>query len=235
MSPNARDTFAVVSRSVVFHLCSGAVVLLFLVFLPFIWAPLRFGWPVLRAFVFAQLWLLRVICGQRYKLDLAHVPDGAAIYAVRHEALWETLVLPVLLNNPVVFLKQEILAYPVAGAVARKLGYIGLDRGGSTDRVRAAFDEARDRASDGRGFLIFPNGTRDPAQRDRVQTGVAVLYRALGVPCVPIVLDSGGLWPYKSWIRRPGVITVRALPPIAPGLRTSDLLKRLQADLSEPA
>ena len=62
-----------------------------------------------------------------------------------------------------------------------------------------------------------------------------MLYRALGLPCVPLVLNSGALWPHRSWRRYPGVITVRALAPVPAGLRTSDFLAQLERDLAQPA
>ncbi|KMW57321.1 1-acyl-sn-glycerol-3-phosphate acyltransferase [Candidatus Rhodobacter oscarellae] len=236
MTRSLDNTPIIAARSVLFHLCSVLATLFFLLFVPFLLAPVRIGWPVLRAYIRVQLFLLRAICGQRFHvLQDAEFPSGPVILASRHEALWETLVLPLLFENPVVLLKQEILRYPVAGAIARKLGHIGLDRSGAADRAREAFGAARARAKEGRSFLIFPSGTRDPARRFEVQKGTAVLYRALGLPCVPVVLDSGTFWPYRSWLRRPGVITVRVLPAIPAGQETATFLTRLQADLGRPA
>ena len=223
-------------RSVAFHLASATVTLGFLLLFPLIFGPRPLVWAILQRFIRSQLWLLRVICGQSHRLEGAeHLPEGACILACRHEAMWETLVLALLFDLPTVMLKDDILRYPVAGAVARKLDFIGIDRSGATDAARAAFDTARAQADGGRSVLIFPSGTRNPDHRDRVQKGVAVLYRMLKLPVVPVTLDSGRLWPYKSWLRRPGVITVRVLPAIETGLRTNDFLARLEGDLARPA
>jgi len=222
-------------RSLLFHLASGLVTLGFLLLYPLILAPQPWVWAVLRCYILVQLWLLRVICGLSYRVEgLEYLPDGPCIIAARHEAMWETLFLPLLLDNPVVFLKDEILRYPLAGPVARKLDHIGVDRSGALDRAKAAFERARGLAQAGRRVLIFPNGTRDPAHRLRVQSGVAVLYRMLKLPCIPVVLDSGDYWVYHRWLRRPGVITVRVLPPIPVGLRSSQVLARLESDLAQP-
>lgn len=224
-------------RSLLFHLASAVVLLGFLPLYPVaLKTSVSFFWPVIRSFVHTQLWLLRVICGQRYQvIGTENLPDGPCILASRHEAMWETMVLPVLFDNPTVMLKQEILQYPIAGRLSRKLEYIGLDRGGSAEHARAAFEQARRQAAKGRSVLIFPNGTRNPQHRFRVQKGVAVLYRMLKLPCVPIALDSGDFWPYRSWHRRPGVITVRILPPIPNGLRAKEFLPQLTDDLALPA
>lgn len=230
------DNLAVIGiRSLLFHLASAGVTLIFLLLYPLILAPRRLVWAILRRYIAIQLWLLRAICGLGYRFDGAeHLPDGPCILASRHEAMWETLFLPLVFDNPAVILKAEILRYPLAGPVARKLGFIGVDRSGSPDRTKATFDIVRRVARAGRSVLIFPSGTRDPAHRNRVQGGVAVIYRMLKLPCVPVVLDSGDFWLHGRWLRRPGVITVRVLPPIPTGLRTGDFQARLEAALARP-
>lgn len=221
------------ARSVLFHLVSGVVTAAFLALFPLILAPRSVVWAVIKVYVRVQLWLLATICGLTYRIEgLENLPAGPCVLACRHEALWETLCLPVIFGNPAVFLKQEILRWPVAGAVARKLGYIGVDRSGSVDRVKHMFETARAITRSGRSLLIFPNGTRAPASRDRVQKGVSVLYRSLKLPCVPILLDSGDFWPYQSWMRRPGCITVRIGPALQPGLDADVFQNRLESALS---
>ena len=50
------------------------------------------------------------------------------------------------------------------------------------------------------------------------QVGTAALYRQLGVPVVPVALNSGLFWGRRKFIKRPGVIDVEILPAIPPGL-----------------
>ncbi len=236
MTPLSERPAVIRARSALFHATSAAVVVLFAPLLVLTLLPMRYGWAALSAFVAVEAALLRVICGQKVRVTgLENVPPGPCLFACRHEAAWETLYLPRLLDNPAVVLKREILSWPLAGPVARMLGHIGVDRGGDLDAARQAFGQARDAARAGRSVLIFPSGTRDPAGRDRVQSGVAVLYRQMGVPCVPVTLNSGDLWPHGSWLRKPGVIEVRFAPALAPGLKTRDFLARLERELAEGA
>jgi 1-acyl-sn-glycerol-3-phosphate acyltransferase len=220
-------------RSVAFAglsaLTSGAFVLLY----PLILAPRGVVWAILSVHIRAQLFWQRWVAGVGYRIDgLEHVPDGPCILASRHESMWETILLPWVLGNPAVLLKREILAYPIAGPVARKLGYIGVDRSGDLEAAKRAFRQAQVAIESGRSVLIFPSGTREPGRRDRVQGGVAVLYRQLGVPVVPITLNSGDHWVFGSWLRWPGTIRIRVLPPIAPDLPTRDFMARLERDLT---
>jgi 1-acyl-sn-glycerol-3-phosphate acyltransferase len=55
-----------------------------------------------------------------------------------------------------------------------------------------------------------------------------LLYDALGVPCLPVALNSGLFWPRRSVIRRPGTIVVEILKPIPPGLPRDEFLGRLE-------
>ena len=236
MTSNTGSVALVCVRSLLFHIASLLATIAFLPLFVLLFGPVRYVWSALRLYVRTQLALLRLICAQRYHVvGQDHVPEGPVILAARHESMWETLVLPYLFNNPAVVLKREILRYPLAGLVARSLSYIGVDRSGALDRAKETFDQAKAQAADGRSILIFPNGTRNPQNRNRVQPGVAVLYRTLKLPCLPIVLDSGQLWPYRSWLRHPGLITIRILPAIPPGLRSSEFLAQLESDLAQPA
>jgi 1-acyl-sn-glycerol-3-phosphate acyltransferase len=60
------------------------------------------------------------------------------------------------------------------------------------------------------------------------QPGVAGLYKNLGVPVVPVALNSGLFWPRRSFLRRPGTIVVEFLPPIPPGLKRPEFMARLR-------
>ncbi len=228
MTPLSRSPAAIRLRSLAFFLASAIVSVIFLPLLILLAAPIRFGWPVLRAFVAVHLWLLRWICGVRYRVTgQENLPAGASLLAVRHESMWETMFLPYYLDNPAVVLKQEILRYPFIGPICRKLGYIGVDRTGDVSAARATFGHARRAAQAGRQVLIFPAGTRRPEGRDKMQPGVAVLYRQMDLPCVPITHNAADCWPYKSWLRPPGEIEVRILPPVPPGLRTREVMEAL--------
>ena len=69
-----------------------------------------------------------------------------------------------------------------------------------------------------RPIVIFPEGTRTaPGAKRAYHPGVAALYGKLGLPVVPVALNSGLFWPRRGFVKRPGRIVLEFLPPIAPG------------------
>jgi 1-acyl-sn-glycerol-3-phosphate acyltransferase len=83
-----------------------------------------------------------------------------------------------------------------------------------------------------RQIIIFPEGTRrSPGADPRYKYGVVHLYAEMGVPCVPIALNSGLFWPRRSIRRNPGTIRIEVLDPIPPGLGKDEFFERLQRDV----
>ncbi len=65
----------------------------------------------------------------------------------------------------------------------------------------------------GRPIVIFPEGTRvAPGERAPYRPGIGGLIRQLGVPVIPVALNSGLFWPRRKFIRRPGTIILEFLP-----------------------
>jgi 1-acyl-sn-glycerol-3-phosphate acyltransferase len=90
-------------------------------------------------------------------------------------------------------------------------------------------ERARVELGRGRQIIIFPEGTRRPAGAEpRYKYGVAQLYVAEGVPCLPVALNSGLFWPRRSIRRKPGTVLVEILDPIPPGLNRDEFYALLQ-------
>ncbi len=88
---------------------------------------------------------------------------------------------------------------------------------------------ARTAVAQGRSILIYPEGTRmPPGERRAYHPGVAALYGDLGVPVVPVALNSGLFWGRRAFHKKPGTITIEFLPPIAPGLPRREFMRELQ-------
>ncbi len=94
-------------------------------------------------------------------------------------------------------------------------------------RVRYLCRELLQAIADGRPVLIFPEGTRVPVgETPELKPGFAGLYRALGLPVVPVALDSGRLWP-RGLVKRRGTIHVLVGEVIPPGLKRAEVEARV--------
>lgn len=178
-----------------------------------------------------NLVLLRVVVGIGYEIrGREKIPPGALIVASKHQSAWETFALLPLFDNPTFILKRELQWIPVFGWLTIKGRMVPVDRKKGSQALVAMTDRARVELNDGRQIIIFPEGTRRPAGADpRYKYGVAHLYAAGGVPCLPVALNSGVFWPRRRSLRlRPGTVVVEILDPIEPGLDKDVFFARLQ-------
>jgi len=177
------------------------------------------------------LWLLARVVGLRHRVEgRENLPAGPFIVAAKHQSTWDTLLMPILFPDPVVILKKQLMQLPFYGWYARKHGMIGIDRKAGASALRGMVAEAAGAAARGRTLVVFPEGTRTaPGERRPYQRGVAALYARLGLPVVPVALNSGLFWGRRGLVLRPGTITVRVLPPIPPGLDTEAFMARLES------
>ncbi len=182
------------------------------------------------------VWLERTIIGLEYEIvGLEHLPrQGAFIVGAKHQSMWETMKLHLILDDPAIILKRELLFLPIWGWYAAKARMIAVNRGRKGAAVASMLEGAKQVAAEGRPICIFPQGTRvAPGVHRPYKVGIAILYEALDLPIVPMALNSGMFWGRRTFIKRPGRITIQFLPPIPPGLTKETALARLEAELEE--
>ena len=171
----------------------------------------------------------RAILGIRVRIE-GTPPEGEAFYAIRHESFFEAIDLPRLLLNPAVFAKAELIRIPFWGFAGHRFGLIPVEREAGATALRAMIAAARSFAGTGRPLAIFPEGTRVASSaRPPLQAGFAGLYKLLGMPVVPVAVDSGRL--YHRWWKHPGTITYRFGEPIPPGLKRNEAEARVAAGI----
>jgi 1-acyl-sn-glycerol-3-phosphate acyltransferase len=187
--------------------------------LPFLIAPRAVTMQFGRFWSRSVLVLLRVIVGLDYEIrGFDRIPRGGCVIAMKHQSAWDTLILPVMLGDPAIVLKRELLLLPFYGWYARRAGSIAVDRKAGASALRRMVAAARPVAAEGRPIVIFPEGTRvAPGARLPYQPGVAALYHALALPLVPAAVNSGYFWGRRSFLKRPGRIVLEFLDPIPPG------------------
>ena len=176
-------------------------------------------------------WLARFILGIRIEVQGSR-PAGPALYAAKHQAMFETLELQSLLDGPAMVLKEELANIPVWGWAARRYGALVIDRSASATALRQMMREGKAAKAAGRSVLIFPEGTRVlPGEQPPLKSGFAGLYRALNMPTVPVALDTGRLLPKKG-AKHPGVVTIRFGEAIPPGLPREVIDARVHAAIN---
>lgn len=204
--------------------------------LPTFFMPYRAIIRVAQAWGRTNLVLLRVVAGIDYEIrGREKIPAGALIVASKHQSAWETFALLPLFDNPVYILKRELQWIPIFGWLTIKGRMVPVNRGARAQALAAMTERARTELADKRQLIIFPEGTRRPAGAEpKYKYGVAHLYAAEGVPCLPVALNSGLFWARRSILRRPGTVVVEILDPIPPGLDKEEFFERLQNAI-EPA
>jgi 1-acyl-sn-glycerol-3-phosphate acyltransferase len=178
-------------------------------------------------------WVERHVLGLDYRvIGRENLPaHGAFIVAAKHQSTFETMKLHLLLNDPAIVLKKELLRIPIWGPYLRQTGMIPIDRGAGRRAVGAMLTASEAAKAEGRPIVIFPQGTRIPVGVKRgYKPGVVALYQQLGLPILPLALNSGLFWP-KAGMKRGGTVTFSFLPPIEPGLDADSALTVLEQRL----
>ena len=193
-------------------------------------APRRWAMAGLRLHGLASLWWLKVICGTRVEVrGREKLPGGACLVASKHQSAWDTFALIPVFRDPAMVMKAELGLIPLYGWFSHKFQHIFVRRDKGPSALKAMIRDARQRASQGREVVIFPEGTRTaPGAPADYKPGVAALYRDIDVPVHPVATNSGVHWPAHGFIRKPGTIVFEYLEPIPPGLKRAEFMRLLK-------
>ena len=184
-----------------------------------------------------KLWANTVLFGLRWiagvKVEfrgLENRPSGAALVASKHQGMLDIVALLAVLPDACFVMKKELMPLPFFGWFAWKTGMIPVDRAGHAKALKDMTRQARDRLSQGRQIVIFPEGTRnDPGAPGDYKPGVAAIYRDLEGPCWPVATNSGVHWPAHGFRRYPGVVVFDFLEPIPAGLKRGAMMALLES------
>ena len=153
--------------------------------------------------------------------------------ASAHQSMFETFALQTVIPGPIFILKKELMRIPLFGWCLKKIGAIAIVRETATKENLSFFEKILNKTSESkRPLLIFPQGTRVPYKdRPPFKKGVGRIYDSLKLPCVPVALNSGRVWPKNSFNKYPGKIVISFLNPIEPGLEKEKFLKELETKI----
>ena len=162
------------------------------------------------------LWLLGRLCGVRWSVEgRENLPANPAVILSKHQSAWETLAFQSILPPQVHVLKRELLWIPFFGWGLALMSPIAIDRSRGIAALRQIGRKGKERLEQGFWVIVFPEGTRvAPGERRRYQQGGAWLAAYARAPVVPVAHNAGRVWPRTSFLKYPGMVTVRIGPPI---------------------
>ena len=206
----------------VFYLGSIVVTSLALIVLPFSKAKFQY---FVHAWSGLHRWAVVNLLGCELRVE-GEVSDEPVLYAIKHQSFFEAIDAPTLLPTPGVFAKQELFRIHGWGQAGRAYGLIPVQREAGARALMGMIREARAIVAAGRPLAIFPEGTRVPyGQRRPLQSGFAGLYKMLGLPVVPVAVNSGPA--YHHLLKKALPITYRIGEPIPPGLPREEVEARV--------
>lgn len=165
-----------------------------------------------------MLFLLRLICGIRYRVVGAeHIPAAPSIVLSKHQSAWETLAFQQIFPPQVWVLKKELLRVPFFGWGLALTSPIAIDRSSRKAALKQIVEQGKDRLKQGFWIIVFPEGTRiAPGKKGKYGIGGAWLATHTGAPVVPVAHNAGEFWGRNSFLKLPGTITVSIGAPIDP-------------------
>ena len=176
-------------------------------------------------------WLAETVLGITTSVE-GRVPAGAFLIAVKHESMLETLEMVRIAETPGIIIKRELSQIPLFGWLTRRYGAIPVDRSAGSKALRSMMAMGRDATASGRALIIYPEGTRVPhGAAPPLRPGFAGLYRALGLPVVPVAVDSGRVWP-KGLLKYPGTVHFRVGETIPAGLKRDEIEARVHSAIN---
>lgn len=188
------------------------------------------GWALAQYWGRSNLFLARWVVGIRSEVtggDL--IPPGPAIIAAKHQSDWDIFAILPHTGRPAFIAKRELIDIPFFGWAARSIDSISIDRRLGALAIPRMMEEARAALARGCRIIIFPEGTRKaPLADPDYRQGIVRMYTELGVPVIPVALDSGLYWGRNSLMLWPGTARARVLAPIAPGLDGETFMARLK-------
>lgn len=190
----------------------------------------RVSWAMAVFWCRSNLVYLRILTGVKTKVTgEENIPSGGCIIAAKHQSDWDVFSIFPYTGRPAYIVKKELMRIPFFGWAARSLDCIEVDRKKGAEAVPLMMAQAHAAVDRGCRIVIFPEGTRKaPLAPADYRQGIVRLYMELGVPVVPVALNSGLFWGRNSLVIWPGLAEAKFLPPIEPGLAPDVFLDRLK-------
>jgi len=199
----------------------ASLIFVFILAIPALILPNKYTSICGKILAYIIIFLLRLVLGSRVIFSgTENLKKKEKFFvASAHQSLLETFILQAPLKYPVFILKKELLKIPLFGLYLKKIGSIDIVRDTTTRENLNFFEKIKKQINkSGRPLLIFPQGTRVKfGEKVPFKKGAGRIYEALNLPCVPVALNTGKIWPKNSFLKYSGDIHISFLEPIEPG------------------
>lgn len=213
-------------RSLIFSIYSGTTILLYsFVCLAALALPLKYRHALIRNYMRAYFYVLKVVCHIDYKIEgLENIPkDRNGIIMCKHQSTWETFFLPLYFHEPAAIAKRELAWIPFFGWGLAVTDPIFINRNNKKSSMQQIIEKGRKCLEAGRWIMVFPEGTRVPSGVvGHYKLGGARLAAETGYPVIPVAHNAGRFWPRRKFIKQPGTIHVVIGPLIESKDRKAD-------------
>ena len=189
-----------------------------LIMLCLFWAPRKWLYWWAQYWLRINIWGLEHICGICWQvIGQANLPDEPVILLSKHQSTWETFFFPVWMPRELCYVfKRELLYIPFFGWGIGLLDMIHINRAKRADAFEQVVTQGARKLSEDRCIIMFPEGTRIPVgAKGQYKAGGARLAVRTGAQVVPIAHNAGEVWPKKSFVKKPGLVTVSIGPAIS--------------------
>ena len=165
--------------------------------------------------------VLSLLCGIHSQIkgldNIPQDPNKQLIILGKHQSAWETFVYPSIFPKELCFVfKRELLYVPFFGWALASLRMIHINRGDRERAREAVSAQGKQVLKEGRWIAIFPEGTRTPRGSFRsYRKGGVRLAISTQTDILPVAQNSGAIWPRKTFLKRPGLITLSIGPVIS--------------------
>jgi 1-acyl-sn-glycerol-3-phosphate acyltransferase len=209
--------FIVILRAFIFWPCFAVVTIFFCFCVISCFAmPISWRYAGQRGWVRTCLFLMRIICGLRYRVEGSdHIPSKPVIIFSKHQSTYETIALFDIVQPIAWVLKRELLWIPIFGWALALVAPTAIDRKAGGRAIDQVVKQGCRSLHKERWVVIFPEGTRmTPGSPPSYRSGGAILASKSGYPVLPIAHNAGEFWPRSSMLIWPGEITFSVGPLI---------------------
>ena len=219
--PKHKITLGIIIRSTIFNIIFFiASAIMSIMITATIFLPSIVGIGVAYVWSKASLFLLNHICHIKYHITgLENIPHGTkVIFASKHQSAWETIAYQAFFCPTSFMFKKELLYIPLFGLAILKTGGIPVNRGHGNKKMIADITKKFAQRLKHKNIIVFPEGTRTaPGAAPNYRSGLSFITQNLHACVIPVAMNSGLFWPKGSFLKFPGTIEIRLLPPIYTG------------------